>query len=292
MEQIKTNISTTLGIIETNYKTHKENVVALATAISAALVTNINKGITIVGNNYNIVIEAIQTSLQTFGQNVSAIAGAIATNFVKNLSEGFKKAYNNFIEFANSLGRGLKEFGSGLLKAAAETAKGFVSNLVNGFVTVWNNFKSLMASIGEKVSGWFNANKQVIVTTAIVGGITLAAIGLALAAPAIAPYVGAALGGLASIPALAKGGITNGPMLAIVGDNPGGKEVISPLDKLQDMLISAVGTALIQHEQFSSGNREPIVLQVNLDSREIARAIYDPLEDEKNRRGDPVITTI
>ena len=292
MEQIKTNISTTLGIIETNYKTHKENVVVLATAISAALVTNINKGITIVGNNYNIVIEAIQTSLQTFGQNVSAIAGAIATNFVKNLSEGFKTAYNNFIEFANSLGRGLKEFGSGLLKAAAETAKGFVSNLVNGFVTVWNNFKSLMASIGEKVSGWFNANKQVIVTTAIVGGITLAAIGLALAAPAIAPYVGAALGGLASIPALAKGGITNGPMLAIVGDNPGGKEVISPLDKLQDMLISAVGTALIQHEQFSSGNREPIVLQVNLDSREIARAIYDPLEDEKNRRGDPVITTI
>ena len=48
------------------------------------------------------------------------------------------------------------------------------------------------------------------------------------------------------------------------------------------MLISAAGTALIQHEQFSSGNREPIVLQVNLDSREIARAIYDPLEDEKN----------
>ena len=44
-------------------------------------------------------------------------------------------------------------------------------------------------------------------------------------------------------------------MLAIVGDNPGGKEVISPLDKLQDMLISAAGTALIQHEQFSSGNR-------------------------------------
>lgn len=38
------------------------------------------------------------------------------------------------------------------------------------------------------------------------------------------------------IPALAGGGITQGPMLAMIGDNPGGREVVLPLDRLDSML--------------------------------------------------------
>lgn len=38
------------------------------------------------------------------------------------------------------------------------------------------------------------------------------------------------------IPALAQGGITTGPTLALVGDNPGGREAIVPLDRLDSML--------------------------------------------------------
>lgn len=34
-----------------------------------------------------------------------------------------------------------------------------------------------------------------------------------------------------TIPALASGGITTGPMLALIGDNPGGREAVIPLDK-------------------------------------------------------------
>ena len=56
----------------------------------------------------------------------------------------------------------------------------------------------------------------------------------------------AAAGGLAAtlfnklissigIPALAQGGITTGPQLAMVGDNPGGREAIIPLDRLNKM---------------------------------------------------------
>jgi hypothetical protein len=34
------------------------------------------------------------------------------------------------------------------------------------------------------------------------------------------------------IPHLATGGVTNGAMLSLIGDNPGGREVVSPLDQL------------------------------------------------------------
>lgn len=293
--KINTGLSTAWSTVETNFKTHKENVGKIAGEISTTLVKNINTGLSTMGANFNKTIETVQTNLQTFGKNVATSAAGIAKSFAGNLSEGFKTASQNFATFANGVGQNLSTFGSGFLRVSAETAKGFVDNMVSGFATVWNNFKNLMAGLGEKVSGWFSANKSVITKVAIgagIAGIAIGGVALALAAPAAIPYVAGSLGGLASISPLAKGGITNGPMLAMVGDNPGGKEVVSPLDKLQDMLVSAVGTALIQHEQFNSGNREPIVVPVMLDGREIAKAIYDPLEDEKNRRGNPVITTI
>ena len=45
------------------------------------------------------------------------------------------------------------------------------------------------------------------------------------------------------IPKLAEGGITNGPMLAMVGDNPGGREVVSPLDDLLGMIEAVVNNS-------------------------------------------------
>jgi hypothetical protein len=289
MERMNVNISTVLETIETNYGIHKENVAVLATGIATVLVTNINKGLSTMGANTNKTIETIETNLQTFGKNVGNIAVEIAKGFANNLSEGFKTASQNFATFANSVGRNLSAFGSGFLRASAETAKGFVSNMVSGFAKVWDNFKNLMAGLGERVSGWFSANKGVITKTAITAGIAVGAGALALAAPAAIPYIAGGLGGLATIPAFAKGGITDGPMLAMVGDNPGGKEVVSPLETLQDMLVSAVGTAIMETNQFGGNNNQPIIVKTYLDSKEVARTIYDPLKEETGRRGDPVI---
>jgi len=291
MEQMSTNISIVLETIEVNYETHKENVRAITTAISTVLVGNINQGLYTMGQNINTAINTVQANLETFGKNVGTIAAEIAQSWAKNLNEGFNVVSQNFSAFANTLGENLKAFGEGFLKVAAETARGFVNNMVEGFRTVWDNFKELMSSLGEQVSGWFKANKSMVLKTTIAAGVIVGAGALALALPTAIPYVTGALGGLAAIPGLAEGGITNGPMLAMIGDNPGGKEVISPLDKLQDMLISAVGTAMIQYEQFSS-NREPIIVKVVLEGREIAQAIYDPLQEEERRRGTPIIQSL
>jgi hypothetical protein len=85
------------------------------------------------------------------------------------------------------------------------------------------------------------------------------------------------------IPALAKGGITNGPTLAMIGDNPGGREVVSPLDDLQDIVASAVGTAVMQAMQFGNQSGQGGDTVINIDGRTFAR-IIKPYIDQENRR--------
>lgn len=93
-----------------------------------------------------------------------------------------------------------------------------------------------------------------------------------------------------ALPRLAQGGITNGEMAAIVGDNPGGHEVISPLSTLMDMLQSAVGTAFMAAMQFNNNGKEGDII-LNLDGTEIGRIINPYLERESSRRGNVAIKT-
>ena len=241
-KKIEDGLSKSWATVETNYEKHKVNVGAIALGVSTVLVANINQGLSRLGTNINNTVTTAQNNLQTFGRNAGAIAGETARAWSNNLKEGLSTAHQNTVNFAKSSGSALKSFGEGMLSVSASAAKGFVSNIVSGLSTAWSNFKEAASAMGERVSGWFSENKKVITTTAIVAGVALAGAGLVLAAPTVIPYAAAALGGLASVPALAKGGITNGPTLAMVGDNPGGKEVVSPLDGLLDMIVEAVNT--------------------------------------------------
>ena len=56
-------------------------------------------------------------------------------------------------------------------------------------------------------------------------------------------------------------------MLAMIGDNPGGREVVSPLDDLTDMIASAVGTAMMAAMQFAGNGNENGDLVLKLDSK-------------------------
>ena len=87
------------------------------------------------------------------------------------------------------------------------------------------------------------------------------------------------------IPAFAQGGITGGPMLAMVGDNPGGREVIAPLDRLQGMLTNSVVQAMQIGN--SGGNRSGDVI-LNIDGRSFARIVKPFLDREQSRVGNDV----
>ena len=178
------------------------------------------------------------------------------------------------------------------IKSVFTTILNFVRNtFTNSWRTVWNSVKTIFSGVFNSLKGIVKAplNFVIDVVNKVIRGINKFKINIPDWVASIAGVKGGSIGfNIPTIPRLAKGGITTGPTLALVGDNPGGREVISPLDKLQDMLVSAVGTAMLQTSQMSS-NREPILLQVNLDGKVIARTIYDPLEEEKNRRGSSMI---
>jgi phage-related protein len=89
------------------------------------------------------------------------------------------------------------------------------------------------------------------------------------------------------IPHLAEGGITNGPSLALVGDNRGGQEVISPLDRLQGIIGNTIAQVLQMNGAIGGrGNGGDIIL--NIDGRAFARIVKPFLEREDNRAGTDI----
>lgn len=270
------------GTIESNFRTFRTNVGIIAAGVATTLISNINRGLTTVGKNVNTTIITVQNNLQTFGRNVGAVIAETARTFAGNFSESFRVTARNFVTFANSVGQNLRAFGSGFLRAAAETARGFVNNMVSGFSTVWNNFKNLMSSLGERVSGWFRENKSMVIKTTIAAGIIIGGAALALTAPQAIPYVAKGLAGLAAIPALAKGGITNGPTLALVGDNPGGREVVSPLDDLLGMIEKTVNKAIRNNATTSD---RPIEVNLIVDGNKLGRVVINSINSLQKQEG-------
>lgn len=133
------------------------------------------------------------------------------------------------------------------------------ANVINGASSAkeaWNDLKNaFLKNLGIMVAKWAAAKITMWVLEQLYGkqsqtqATTQATTTAAAWAPAAAMASLASFGGnaapamlgiaatnalayaLASIPALAEGGITTGPTLAMIGDNPGGREAVIPLDK-------------------------------------------------------------
>ena len=206
-------------------------------------------------------------------------------------SSAWNQIKNSTTNALNSIGTSITNKWNSI-KTTLGSLNSYISGTFKkGWSTAWNSIKTIFSNVFNSLKGIVKAPLNFVIDAVnkVIRGINKFKINIPDWVASIAGVKGGSIGfNIPTIPRLAKGGITTGPTLALVGDNPGGKEVISPLDKLQDMLVSAVGTAMLQTSQMSS-NREPILLQVNLDGKVIARTIYDPLEEEKNRRGSSMI---
>jgi hypothetical protein len=93
------------------------------------------------------------------------------------------------------------------------------------------------------------------------------------------------------IPKFARGAIVdaNNPMMAIVGDNPTQREVISPLGDLTNIIAGAVRSAVesAMKTQGSSGE-QTIILK--LGETELARAVVKTIKDYQRQTGQPLMT--
>ena len=105
--------------------------------------------------------------------------------------------------------------------------------LLDKGIEVYNFIKDLPGNISSAASGMFDGIKNAF--RSAINWIVDAWNGLEFTLPSIdthIPGIGTVGGfslGTPNLPRLAKGGITSGPTLAVIGDNPGGREAVIPL---------------------------------------------------------------
>lgn len=134
----------------------------------------------------------------------------------------------------------------------------WIGEVIDGFVSWWED---VWAGISTAWKDFWNGLGQIVkdvwngIMTWIEGGIN-GAIDLINGMIDGVNVVGGAFGvsiehiGHVSLPKLATGGVTSGPMAAIIGDNPGGREVVQPLASLrsdrQSDIREAVRAAVLE----------------------------------------------
>jgi hypothetical protein len=133
-----------------------------------------------------------------------------------------------------------------------------VSTAWEGF---WAGIEGIVKGIWNGIMGWIEGgiNGAIDLINGMIDGVNL---------------VGGAFGvsiehiGHVTLPKLATGGVTSGPMAAIIGDNPGGREVVQPLASLradrQADIRDAVRAAVL--ELRGSGTGEGIIVNQEINA--------------------------
>lgn len=142
---------------------------------------------------------------------------------------------NGFLAWWNGMwgavGRTISDIWNNGIVAPIRNAWTWVQNIVQmGLLLISNVWSSTWSSLGGIVRGVWNGILGFI-ENGVNGAINLIN-NMIRGVNAVGGAFGISIGLIPSvrIPRLATGTITSGPMLALVGDNPGGREVIAPYD--------------------------------------------------------------
>ena len=108
-----------------------------------------------------------------------------------------------------------------------------VGDFIGGaFKAIGSTATTVFTTIGDIISGVFKTSVNIVrgainIMIDLINGVIKNINGIG---GAIKSATGGAIDiKLGTIPRLATGGVTNGPMLAVIGDNPGGREIVQPL---------------------------------------------------------------
>lgn len=171
------------------------------------------------------VTDPIGTAKKVVTTTIGALKSAVSTawNAIKGATtsawNGIKDKvvgpFNSIVDTVRSVPGRIRDLYSAFKSAGGHVLDGLVDGLksAGGFVSgiagnVWNAIKGMLNSAIDHI----NAALDFSVNTHI-------------------PGVGTVHISAPDIPHLASGGITTGPTMAVIGDNPGGREAVIPLDK-------------------------------------------------------------
>ena len=162
--------------------------------------------------------------------------------------------------------------GSGIL--------GGVGNVVNKAVTaISNTVNTVKDAASNVISG---------AASAIKSGAEAAYNAVANVGSTIANAASNAWNGFKGWLGLAGGGAVapGNPQPYILGDNKREYEVVSPVSLMEKTVMSALSKSGVGgYSGGSSSSSQSINITIELDGKKIARAVYDPLETERTRRG-------
>lgn len=175
-------------------------------------------------------------------------------------AEGLSAAGKSVVDWANSTSDSFASWGANVIQTGAKAISGFVQNFVSGLAHAWDEFVGFLKATGEKISGWWSANKH---WAAPVGAAALAGVG-------IGAFVlsGGAAGLAASIPSMAKvalpalafadGGVVRSPTLGLVGEYPGAAtnpEIVSPKKVLAETIRQETDFSEVINAIFAMGQQ-------------------------------------
>ena len=164
-------------------------------------------------------------------------------------SEAFTELNARMLEFQNILAgtQTQQDATNEKLFEAADAGQAATSVLNAGFSSLTDSTQTF----GEAITQVFGNLIKSLLSTAIANAITAAfspaspdnIITGGAAAPIKATALKASVASLfASIPKLHDGGMTLGPQLALIGDNPSGREAVIPMEKMGSFLGQVAGT--------------------------------------------------
>ena len=158
------------------------------------------------------------------------IAEAEAARQLANELEKAKEKEEDLADSANQLAQTTQAFAGAIESTVAAAIRG-EEDLGQ---TIKAAGKQILAALLAETIGTAIRNAF---QSASATGPAAVAVGPALAGAAVAGVTALFNG----IPALKDGGITLGPTLALIGDNPGGREAVIPLDRLRSMMDDRSG---------------------------------------------------
>ncbi|WEK53318.1 MAG: hypothetical protein P0Y55_12045 [Candidatus Cohnella colombiensis] len=212
--------------------------------------------------------------LVPFGTFISKIWTDVLKPFTAWLSDKFTIVWNTIGDAASGLGTILSDL---------------VSYIAGAFTIdwekAWNGISKFFGTIFEGVKNVFKG-----VINFIIDNLNYLIRKMNKISVDIPDWLGGGTFGIniSEIPRLAKGGITDGPMLAMVGDNPGGREVVSPLDDLVGIVQTAVSSAM---QAMGGSNQSQPQINLQIDGVTFARLMNAYSAKEGARIGGAMIRT-
>lgn len=219
-----------------------------------------------VGKFWSSLWTGIKTAASTFKE--------MANNFRLWVADAVLKMSMKFLDFVSAVGKAGKDAWTAIKSAFTTAADWFGRSVITPIV---NKFQQIKDAFKEGLSAGLHAVINSV--RAPLNDMIDALNGVKNAIPLVKN-----IPNIPHIPRLAQGGITNGPTLAMVGDNRGGQEVISPLDRLQGIIGNTIAQVLAMNGVTGGrGSGGDIIL--NIDGRAFARIVKPFLEREQHRAG-------